>query len=243
VLFSVHRKNLEMFSEGFAGAEAISKSNAHELVKLTESSAVLDLLFQFMYRQRPPDLSEIPFKTMAGLAEAAEKYEVYYPAEVCKLRMREVISTEPFGVMCYAIRFNHLKLANDAARIAITKPSSRIFSAPFSNSHSSFLWLRYILKWQDVLAFAHTCMKTVKPHYRDDGSGQCDYWASAHSETSHRLGGDIKSLSDLEGVFGSTTKKAMLKCANCTSFLDRWRKLIKDGVNGVGDFMSSADTT
>ena len=81
-----------MHSEGFAGADAISgaSSSDHEVVQLTETSAVLDLLLQYMYRQPQPDLKKADFETLAGVAEAAEKYQVYSATTVCNIFMRFV---------------------------------------------------------------------------------------------------------------------------------------------------------
>jgi hypothetical protein len=82
VLYKVHRKNLELHSESFATADAISAPSdsfeGAEIVHLPESSAVLDLLLQYMHRQRQPDLRSVDFHTLADLAEAAEKYEVFF---------------------------------------------------------------------------------------------------------------------------------------------------------------------
>ena len=86
VLYKVHRKNLGIHSEGFAAADAISAStddnNNSEIVHLSESSVVLDLLLQYMYHQHQPDLEDVDFQV---LAEAAEKYEVYSATAVCNL--------------------------------------------------------------------------------------------------------------------------------------------------------------
>lgn len=48
---------------------------------------MLDLLFQFVYPKRHPDLKEVEFTLLAQLAEAAEKYEVYAAMQICKVRM------------------------------------------------------------------------------------------------------------------------------------------------------------
>ena len=92
VLYKVHRKNLELHSEGFASADAISVASDNaddtEVVHLSESSAVLDLLLQYMYRQRQPDLADVEFPILADLAEAAEKYEVYSAMTICNVHMR-----------------------------------------------------------------------------------------------------------------------------------------------------------
>jgi hypothetical protein len=94
VLYKVHRKNLEFHSEPFAAADAISatsdNSGGAEIVHLSERSTVLDLLLQYMYRQRQPDLEKVDFQILAELAEAAEKYEVYSAMTVCNIHMRYV---------------------------------------------------------------------------------------------------------------------------------------------------------
>ena len=91
VLFRVHRKNLEVHSEVFAAAESISipvVNESTEVVQLSESAESLNLLLQFMYRQRQPDLLDLPFATLADLVEAVEKYEVFSAMKNCELSMR-----------------------------------------------------------------------------------------------------------------------------------------------------------
>ena len=51
------------------------------------TSAVLDLLLQYMYRQPQPDLKKVDFETLAGVSEAAEKYQVFAAISWCKLLM------------------------------------------------------------------------------------------------------------------------------------------------------------
>jgi hypothetical protein len=82
-----------MHAEGFAAAEAASISSSSEnaeTVTLTETTAVLEVLLQYMYRQPQPDLRNVEFKTLAGAAEAAEKYQVYSATYVCKVFMEYV---------------------------------------------------------------------------------------------------------------------------------------------------------
>lgn len=89
VLFKVHLKNLEMHSEGFPGGDPLMTHN-DSVVDLSETSTVLELLFQYMYRQRQPDLSNESFETLSMLAEAAEKYQVFSAMEICKVYMEYV---------------------------------------------------------------------------------------------------------------------------------------------------------
>lgn len=55
---------------------------------LSESSNILDLLFQHVYPQAHPQLDKVDFDVLADLAEAAEKYQVYSAMEVCRLLMK-----------------------------------------------------------------------------------------------------------------------------------------------------------
>jgi hypothetical protein len=99
ILYKVHRKNLVLHSETFAAADAISAATGavdnSEIVSLSENSQTLDLLLQFMYRQRQPDLAVVDFKTLTELAEAAEKYEVYSAMAICHVHMRYVCYLGP----------------------------------------------------------------------------------------------------------------------------------------------------
>lgn len=89
VLFKVHRKNLDYYSEGLSPPDGTMSSD--EIVPLLESGEVLHLLFQYMYLQRQPDLTSLKFNVFAGLAEAAEKYQVYAAMGICNILMKSVI--------------------------------------------------------------------------------------------------------------------------------------------------------
>ena len=67
-----------------------------EVVQLVEPAAVLELLFQYVYPQRHPNLQLVEFEVLNGLAEAVEKYQVYPALEHCKMFMQCVNS-------CYRI--------------------------------------------------------------------------------------------------------------------------------------------
>jgi hypothetical protein len=58
------------------------------VVNLTEESPVLELLFQFIYPMRHPNLSSIPFETLTDLAYTAEKYKVYSAMSICNVYMQ-----------------------------------------------------------------------------------------------------------------------------------------------------------
>lgn len=84
VLFKVHRKNIEMLSEGFSAPRTNSDN---EVIPLIETAETLELLFQFMYPQLQPNLKLLDFEALSALAEAVEKYQVYPALEYCKSLM------------------------------------------------------------------------------------------------------------------------------------------------------------
>ena len=89
VLFKIHRKYLEANAGAFP---PINFATSDETVMLTESAAILELLFQFVYPRQHPDVDNIrSFELFARLAEAAEKYEIYPAMSTCKLRMRSAV--------------------------------------------------------------------------------------------------------------------------------------------------------
>jgi hypothetical protein len=93
VQFHVHRKNLEVHSPVFATAGVISASlemqdSEVEVVQLSESAEVLNVLLQFMYSQPQPDLIGLPFPVLADLVKAVEKYEVYAAMIRCEIAMK-----------------------------------------------------------------------------------------------------------------------------------------------------------
>lgn len=83
--FQLQRKFLEANTGAFPGSEFDTRG---EVVHLTESDSVLRLLFGFVHPRKHPDVEELSFPLLAGVAEAAEKYEVFSAINVCKLQMR-----------------------------------------------------------------------------------------------------------------------------------------------------------
>jgi hypothetical protein len=130
VLFRFHRKQLETHSGAFA------TSVKDDPFICTEPSTVVDLLLQLMSLQDPPDLQPLKFKTLALLAEAVEKYEVFHSQTICRMLMQYVcyhfcersgtlkdyrnhIPQRSVGVLEYAVKHGYAELADKAAYNAI----------------------------------------------------------------------------------------------------------------------------
>ena len=84
VTFKLHRKYLEATTGSFPGAEFETQG---ELVRLTEPSSVLEVMFQFVYPRRHPRLDKQNFDSVLAIAEAVEKYEVFSAMNTCETRM------------------------------------------------------------------------------------------------------------------------------------------------------------
>ena len=130
VLFRFHKKQLEAHSGVFA------TSIKDDPFILTEPSEVVDLLLQLMSLQDPPDLESLEVQTLALLAEAVEKYNVYHSKTICKMFMeyvsyhfceisgalkdyRNCLPQHPVEVLEYAIKHGYAELADEAAYNAI----------------------------------------------------------------------------------------------------------------------------
>ena len=86
VLFKFYKKQLEVHSGAFAGAEAFTATD--EPVMFTEPSEIVDLLLQLMSCQEPPELWSVDFNTLELLAEAVEKYDVFASKSLCRILMQ-----------------------------------------------------------------------------------------------------------------------------------------------------------
>ncbi|KAJ6477009.1 hypothetical protein C8R45DRAFT_368864 [Mycena sanguinolenta] len=123
VLFKVHRKHLEVHSDVFANAaNATRPENGNEIVHLPESADVLDVLFQYMYRQPQPDLRLVKFPVFIGLAEAAEKYVVYSALPAIMIQIQQHVTQHPLEVLNFAAKHDHKRLGNEAARLSVGLP-------------------------------------------------------------------------------------------------------------------------
>jgi hypothetical protein len=89
MLFKFFRKHLETYSVAFAGGEAFP-SVAGEIIDLTETSEVVQLLLQLMSLERHPNLMTLEFSVLAQLVDALEKHEVMSALSICDMAMRFV---------------------------------------------------------------------------------------------------------------------------------------------------------
>jgi hypothetical protein len=155
VLFHIHQGNLNTSTGGFPppGFDTFD-----EVIPLTEHSETLELLFQFIYPKRHPDLEITPIEILAPLAEAAEKYEVFSALNMCKVRMRYIavlcvvvtvcadqiirnaLPEHPYEVMVYAAKHGYPRMVGEAAPLLLDIPlNDMIQKLP---GHMAMPWVR-----------------------------------------------------------------------------------------------------
>ena len=88
VVFGLHQANMKI---NMGSWELVfGKAKIDAVIQLPEKSVILDLLFQFCYPMRHPELNDLTFDTLSELAEAAEKYKVFSAISICKIGMKYV---------------------------------------------------------------------------------------------------------------------------------------------------------
>ncbi|KAJ4468180.1 hypothetical protein J3R30DRAFT_3715111 [Lentinula aciculospora] len=122
--FHVHKRYLEFATGGFPPAE--TPSSLGEIIRLSESSPTLEILFQFVYPQRHPCLDKLGFEQLLKVAEAAEKYEVYGALMASQLMLREFLHSHSKQVLQFACVHQVAPLVERLAPIMIDTSLSEI---------------------------------------------------------------------------------------------------------------------
>ncbi|KAJ7221541.1 hypothetical protein GGX14DRAFT_353663 [Mycena pura] len=145
-IFRVHVRNLETHAEGFPPAAFCAQEDGSEVVDLSEPAATLELLFQYMYPQRQPDLTALEFSLLADLAEAAEKYQVYAAMDICRIFMGNGLQDNALTVLNYAVRHDYRDIADEAAPLTISLPLEEVAT----HMHPTYMgsWVRIIYNYR-----------------------------------------------------------------------------------------------
>ncbi|ESK89083.1 hypothetical protein Moror_5316 [Moniliophthora roreri MCA 2997] len=188
VLFRIHRVNLEMHSQVFADAASSTVGTVdNEVVALSESSAVLEVMLQYMYLQRQPDLRRLEFEIMKDLAEAVEKYQIYSAMGVCSQRMRECIPEHPIDVLLYAVRHKYPDIANESAEATLgMSPYSMLSRLPQGLFAA---WTEYSEVYRDLLAKEFSRFGPTRLH--KGVTTPCDVWHEQYAVIASELSSGI----------------------------------------------------
>jgi len=237
IMFKVHRKNLEVHSEGFAGANSISpaSSSNDERVFLTEASAVLDLLLQHMYRQFDPDLKEVDFATLLSIAEAAEKYQVRSAIRICNIYLRLAIPDHALEMLSYAVKHGYPDMMDKAAPLTLDLPVEDLLAA-LDTQHMS-RWMAFHRKWLDVLDIAHSSYSRRDMH----GTVKCYAevpWGENVAKTSSSIGANPARLLQLDCIFALATERCKGCNYLCKMAMEDWRNRVQEYVDAIAKFSS-----
>ncbi|KIM82543.1 hypothetical protein PILCRDRAFT_820400 [Piloderma croceum F 1598] len=239
VLFCVHRKNLDTHSEAFGPPDGVTNAPGDQSVPLSETAQILELIFQFMYPMRQPELKKVDFMTLASLSETAEKYQVYSAMEICKLHMEAAIPKHPFEVLCYAAKHGYVDTVDAAVSHAMAMSLEQACSKLTPAMYIS--WTRYYGMWAHTLEYAH---RIVGPNSHGPTTS-CESWRRIFGNISFCLGGNPSSLHNLDQVFSSDirqqptttpTTPVVVTCTICSNGIITWRRLVEDQVKALPKF-------
>ncbi|KAJ8496792.1 hypothetical protein ONZ45_g12296 [Pleurotus djamor] len=167
---------------------SVSKLHS-EQVQLSESSEVLNVLLQYMYRQPPPDLYELEFEVLEQVAEAADKYRVFFAIDACKRAMRDAIPSYSFQVLNWAVKHKHTQLIDEAAEYTIHMSSDNMKDALALSIQGA--WITYHKYFLDTLNAQYTRYLPTASHWNSatrDVDLPCEAWTHAYALVAHALG-------------------------------------------------------
>jgi len=181
VLFHLQRKYLEVATGAFPGAEFNTNG---EVTALTESAAVLAVLFGFVHPKRYPDVDDLDFSLLAQVAEAAEKYEAFAGIELCRLQMRSFLPKYALEILIHAARHDCTKLVQQAiphlGRHSLTKIACLL------PSRYVLPWIRYHQAFESIFSNALTSILSLRIASPTTGSRPGVYFTrSLQSEVCH----------------------------------------------------------
>ncbi|KAJ3886885.1 hypothetical protein GG344DRAFT_56640, partial [Lentinula edodes] len=115
--FFLHKKNLECATGGFPPAE--TPSDLSEVVRLSETANILEMLFTCIYPCPFPSLEELDFDTFMLLVEAAEKYQFFGMICACRLHMKYDLHIKRMQLLQFAIKHDVRDLIEELRAILV----------------------------------------------------------------------------------------------------------------------------
>ncbi|KAE9409763.1 hypothetical protein BT96DRAFT_534698 [Gymnopus androsaceus JB14] len=232
VLFYVHKDALGYNSGGFPNADMVTVDT--EPVPLTESSEVLEILFQFVYPRRHPGLDEMDFSLFIALAEAAEKYEVYFAMNMCQSRMRDYLPRYAAEVFGFAGKHDYPHVIASVAPLLIGKPLTEVAHA--LPVHLFIPWSIYQQQWTNCLQKS-MALHTVLPRCGWSPGNHEPLWYQKNLELQTHLSNNITRLQTPDILFQEIIARKAL-CKQCTQNFDKWKEAIQAEVQVQPDFLT-----
>ncbi|KAF5361297.1 hypothetical protein D9758_010280 [Tetrapyrgos nigripes] len=234
VLFHVQQKHLEAYAEGFPLARHTISSSNKETVPLTEKAFTLELLFQFMLPQSPPELDQLNFDQLMELANASEKYVVYFARRDCALYMKNFISTHTNKqILKYAAEHDHKSLLYELAPLLVATPLEE-FGVILP--HDVFVpWSIYHSNYFRILNRINSIYDTFQ------GYG-CDYaWRRRVQYVKDAIVKDPNKMTQFCELMSQKDSSLQGVCENsCCNGQKQWRNMVADEVKQIEDIKSIA---
>jgi len=221
VLFHLHKRSLEVGTGAFPPANTPTNG---EIVSLSESSATLEVLFQFLYPQRYPSIDELDFESVMLLAEVAEKYEAFAMIYACQNRLRDFLHTKAKPILAFAAKHNYTKLVVELAPIMVDTPVSELFD--ILPPHIFNPWCLWRERWTDVI-------QVVANMPTHSTLSKCSAPPQQVHDYYRRCLSQLAKPSGLR-VFGSLAP--LMNCSCCRNLLYHWRARVKAAVDAIPPF-------
>jgi len=217
-LYGAHSKNLELYSDAFP-AVGSTTSPVGDVVTMTESSTVVDLLLQYMHHRRQPDSLEISLDVLEELAEAVEKYGIFSAMEVCKLRMKSAIPSRPLAVLAYAAKHGYVRLMNEVAPRTLELPFKTVDRALANRPDVHLAWFKFR---EERLELAKTIFTQDPPVLQHRGGlDRCDGWDSFHRGVIIAIAGKPVSFDYFSKTL-ETYEYLLGECSYCKKVIKTW---------------------
>ncbi|KAF5358731.1 hypothetical protein D9757_012250 [Collybiopsis confluens] len=123
ILFRLHRMNVRVTAgsllsrsrpSGGAGfGVGMGAGEEVDYVVVSEPADVLEILFEFLYPNYETNLEKLDFDTLLGVAEAAEKYGVFYAMSHCAFCLRQHTMFHAPELIRFAVTFRKEKLMEE----------------------------------------------------------------------------------------------------------------------------------
>ncbi|KZT69446.1 hypothetical protein DAEQUDRAFT_726754 [Daedalea quercina L-15889] len=231
VLFKVHKKSLATYSEVFPDGDLATND---ETVPLSERSSTLELLFQYMYRQPQPDITELPFDQLSSLAEAAEKYRVFSAMEICRVIMKASLPKNAIAVLAYAVRHGYTKVYVEAAPHTIMVDPKEAFE---HLGHVWFVhWVLYREPYLKVLIDARKAPSAGGHLLHRGGFEECELWKPFQGRVVDDIGGDLSALNRINDIFAAASDSKLSTCTQCRRRAESWSAQIIKRVSSLPQF-------
>ncbi|KAF9041853.1 hypothetical protein BDP27DRAFT_1326244 [Rhodocollybia butyracea] len=177
--FGAHSKNLELYSDAFPVAGSTIPPDG-DIVKLTESAQIIQLMLCFTHNMPPPDLSSLDIQTLFVFGETVNlKYSMHYASECVskEVNKRAITHPSPLEILAYKTKVSDLFMIDDLARRTMDIPIENVV-AVLVNAETFRTWVRYREKWQSLMLAESTALNQRRG-FRGAGSSSNRPWTSS----------------------------------------------------------------